>query len=466
VLKILFMTHEIAPFTSVGVMGGVVTALTRALKRVGHEVRIVTPRYGEIRERKQGLRDVSRLRNLNISIGTELIPATVKSGFVPRSKVQVYFVEGTIPFPETPFESLSDEVELRNQLFFVHTALQLTAQLQWIPDVIYCCDWKTAVAPSILKRDPIYHDILARSRTAFHGFSSLPDRAIPSSLIPQSLKSVLPKQEEGVSLRKLGMATADYVIAADSDAQVGTHGFQIEALCRQRTAWDPSTDPHLSQNYDSGDSTHGKAANKSALQKRLGLEGTDHSPLVALWGRGHQADSAAALEFIESVLSDVPLQLVAIGPEGSDVHRFGCQWEKKYQGRVASLESPLESDLRLVEAGADICLLPVHHHENGRQSLTSLLYGTIPILPRHESGGESVIPFDNETGQGNAFIFDSSDSQGAAMALRNAAETFGKDATWKELRRRGMDRDYCWEQAARSLARLLQSEGEAGVSSG
>ncbi len=465
VLKILFLSSEVTPFSRTGVWADVSALLPRALKRIGHEVRVVTPRYSQIRDRKYGLRDISRLRDLEITVGSDRYPYAVKSGFIPHSKVQIYFIDNPQLFGREPAEVAADSTDenLAPHLsfaFFVHCSLQLAQLLNWIPDIIYCCDWPTALAPHLLRHDPAYADDFLGSRTLLHQFKGLVEPPLQPSTYDRITQGAVGTTPLPASILEIGVAAADLVLT-NSEAGIGlAEGSYsllscelFEQLCLlESKQWDPRTDPHIHTNYGSQNITLGKAANKAALQRHLGLPETPEMPLVAMWGRCQSERHIDFFEQLDRELPNLPLQLVAVaGDSDPDGAAFVRRWVGKYREKVASADGTGEVQLRLIEAGADMALLPTSHPADNFHTVNSLLYGTVPVVSNEGDGAFAVDEFDGISGSGNGFHFLPGESEGMVCALKKAVEVFRDKSAWEDLRRRGMDMDDCWERAARRL---------------
>lgn len=455
-LKILFITQEVTPFSRQGVPGDLSAALTRALKRTGQEVRVVTPRYKSIRERKYGIRDVTRLNNVRFEFDGGLHPTPVRSGFVPRSKVQVYFLENERFFPYDAAETMTAGKELDSALFLSDASLQLIRHLNWSPDVIYCCGPKAAATPVLLKHHPRYRSGEIQARTLLHSFP-LQDNYL---LDRRALKLLgVEKRSRGSEeqyLLELAVASADLVITSNSDSVGTIAGIGMERLCLSDD--DPASLPGARSVAEShaDQLIRMKAARKSAVQSRFGLSSAADQPLVTVWNRGGCPEEAGRLEQLGAVIPDLPMQLLAVSGANSSVQTLTSGWAAAYRGQVASVERVSEADAKLIEAGSDITLFLAESSDRLARSISSLALGAIPVAPRNARGCEPIEEFNSDTGRGNGFAFDPEDHQTVVEALRRALETFRDGETWNELRRRGMDRDYCWENAARSLTRSLE----------
>ena len=155
-LKILMVFSEVAPFSKTGGLADVGGALPKFLKEMDHDVRIITPQYLAINERKYILRDVIRLQNIEVPIGKKSVKINVKSAFLPNSKVQVYFINHKSLFFRSGLyvdpKSGNDYPDNDKRFaVFSRGVLETLNKLQWQPDIIHCNDWQTALIPSYLK---------------------------------------------------------------------------------------------------------------------------------------------------------------------------------------------------------------------------------------------------------------------------------------------------------------------------
>lgn len=454
-LKILFITHEVTSFSCHGMAGDIAESLTRALKKNGHEVRIVTPRYRCIRERKHGLRDVARLREMSITFGGQVYPASVKSGFVPHSKVQVYFVENDDLFPESPSNDCISEESLLCSLFLSHAALQLIAHLNWIPDVIYCCGWRTAATPYLLKYNPKYITGNHPVKSLMHFCARTGDHILTLADFERYDLQLPPSTVTLPTLRQLGLQSADSVIQSEEE-NLGLAGALMKSLCLTDPGWDPRTDPKLSVNYGSEDILQGKAANKTAVQGKYGLDTAADALLIALWGDAVQDESAVMMRHFSEAFPDLNLQFVEVNGSGHPSHTSNICFDESSDRRVSVVRGVAEGDLRMIEAGSDFALHAVNSSVPDFRPLSSLLYGAAPIISKSASQTASTEVIDILTSRGTGFGYESGNSTSLSEALRVASETYRNRETWNELMRLGMERDYYWEQAARHIMLNIQ----------
>ncbi|CUS80652.1 Starch synthase catalytic domain-containing protein [Candidatus Kryptonium thompsonii] len=157
-LNILFLSSEVVPFAKTGGLADVSFALPQAIKELGHEIRVMMPKYGFISERKFGIHEIVRLREIDIPVGDKLQRGSAKASFIvgQKVKVQVYFLENEFYYNRDGLyvdsktkKDYSDNDE--RFIFFCKGVLESLKKLGWRPDIIHCNDWQTALVPVYLK---------------------------------------------------------------------------------------------------------------------------------------------------------------------------------------------------------------------------------------------------------------------------------------------------------------------------
>ena len=170
-LKILYVSSEIDPFLSSSEVSEYVRALPQSMQEKGMEIRILVPRFGIINERKNRLHEVVRLSGINISVGEEEKPLTIKVASIPNAKLQVYFIDNEDYFHrKSVFTDKNKKFYEDNDeraIFFCKGVIETVKKLGWAPDIVHCNDWITSFIPMYLKttykNDPIFKD----SKTVF-----------------------------------------------------------------------------------------------------------------------------------------------------------------------------------------------------------------------------------------------------------------------------------------------------------
>jgi starch synthase len=245
-----------------------------------------------------------------------------------------------------------------------------------------------------------------------------------------------------------------------AEIQTEAQGCGLDGLLRHRrealsgilngideAVWDPASDPLIAERYDAN-SLDAKRANKAALQQRMGLRVDAELPLLGMVGRlTHQKGIDLVLAGAEDLLR-LPAQLVVLG-KGDRVHEHSLKaLAARYPGQVAVAAGFNEDLAHLIEAGADVFLMPSRFEPCGLNQMYSQRYGTPPVV--HATGGLSDTVVDGETG----FTFDRPERSALLSALRRALAARGDARRWRAIQRAGMARDFSWTEPARRYADL------------
>jgi starch synthase len=336
--------------------------------------------------------------------------------------------------------------------------------LSWRPDVVHCNDWPSALAPLYLEREA---DAAASLLTVHNlAFQGLFEPAVLAGLeLPPSDFSLQKLEFYGrLSFLKGGLACADAVttVSPTYAAQIQTEaqGCGLDGLLRERRAdlsgilngidtaiWDPAGDPLIAANYDAT-ALDAKRANKAALQRRMELREDAHVPLLGMVGRlTHQKGIDLVLAAAQD-LAGLPAQLVILG-KGERAHEHAlAAFAARHPGKVAVATGFNEELAHLIEAGADLFLMPSRFEPCGLNQMYSQRYGTPPVA--HATGGLADTIVDGETG----FLFDRPERGALVEAVRRALAVRREPRRWRAVQRAGMARDFSWAEPARRYADL------------
>jgi starch synthase len=482
-LKILLVYSEIAPFSKTGGLGDVGGALPKALKDMGHDIRIITPQYQCINERKYILRDVIRLQNIDVDLGDERFQIHVKSAFLPDTKVQVYFIDhkpsffrkGLYTDPKTGKDYPDN---CRRFAIFSKGVLETLHRLHWQPDVIHCNDWQTALIPHFLKA--IYRDnpFFSQTSTLFTvhnfafqgGFDSKCSSFLKLKAQPQNLDDPL-SPDGWVNFLKMGIVHADLLNTVSEKHAVEVQsspefGFGLEKLLRSRKkqffgivngidyhVWNPETDPLIPVHYDIPH-LNAKEENKKALFEKFGLTCDLGVPVIAMVSR---LTEQKGVDLVRNAFADImalDTAFVVLGQGEAPFEQFFKKMTGKYAGRVGvsfAFDDPLA---HLIIAGADIFLMPSRFEPCGLTQLYSLKYGTVPVVCPVGGLYDTVESYKPKTEKGTGFVVASPDSKALIQTMKLAVKTYKDHKTWSRIQKNGMKKDFSWEVSAKKYVQL------------
>ncbi|PWH19810.1 MAG: glycogen synthase GlgA [Ardenticatenia bacterium] len=488
-LKILLLAAEVVPFVKTGGLADVTGSLPPAVRALGHDIRVVMPRYSRIDPRRFNLTLLPTTFAVPIDNRTEL-------GQLHESRlahdVPIYFVENARYFDREGLYMYPDDAE--RFIFFCRGALEGVRQLGWQPDVIHCHDWQTALVPNWLKTTYAQDPFFARTASvytihslAFRGVFGR--RVLEIAGIAEYEFTASPdgtRDGQVVDFMARGITYADVIntVSPTYAREILTPEFgeSLDGLLRQRQDrlfgilngldvedYNPATDPHIARHY-TAETLEQRAENKAALQRYAGLEVVPDVPLLGAISRltddkGFDLIQAA----LEPMLQHLPIQFVLMGTGEERYHRFFLDLAQRHPGRVAvflTFNTPLA---RRIYAGTDIFLMPSRFEPCGLGQMIAMRYGSVPLVRAVGGLVDTVQDYDPATQTGTGFLFRAYDAWAFYAAVVRAVETYRYADVWRRLQQRGMQQDFSWQASARAyvdlyrLARALRAQTEGMV---
>ncbi len=484
-LNVLFVSSEVEPFSKTGGLADVSSALPKAIKDLGHEIRIITPRYRFIGERKFKLHDIIRLREIPIQVGSATVIGHIKSSFITnlKEKVQVYFLDNQEYFGRDGiYQSPSTKKDYKDNderfIFFARGVLETLKQLGWAPDIIHCNDWQSALIPvylkTLYKNDPFFKS----TKTVFTIHNMAYQGVFPYESF---LKTNLPKElfsPEGVeaygnfNFLKAGIVFSDVITTVSekyaeeicSNDEIGAglsgllnsrkkdlHGI-VNGIDIQQ--WDPSTDNYIFRKYDCK-TIEAKFDNKKALILKLGFENSTDLPLIGSIGR---MVAMKGFDLLASTLEDIlklDVLVVMLSSGDKELEKKFELIQKKHPKQFHLILGYDEEMAHLIEAGCDIFLMPSKFEPCGLNQMYSMRYGTVPIV--HATGGlDDTIEDYQGNGKGTGFKFYKYDSKELLKTIQRALKVYQQPEEWKKIMRNGMQQDFSWQNSARKYLNLYK----------
>ncbi|GAB4368785.1 MAG: glycogen synthase GlgA [Calditrichia bacterium] len=484
-LKICYVASEVVPFAKTGGLADVAGALPVAVKELDQDIRVMMPKYKSINERKFVLREVIRLKEVPVEMGGQLLMATGKTAFLPDSKVHVYFLYTPNYFDQKDLYVDSEtgkDFEDNAERFasFSKAVLETLKLLYWQPDIIHCNDWQTALIPFYLKTlhkdDEFFRNtrtVLTIHNLAYQGNFPL-EKAQKVDIPPEYIAPGKELEFYGkLNFLKGGILFADVIntvskkyaeeIVSDPEYSCGfdkileTRKADLHGILNgaDYTNWNPETDNLITANYSKNE-LEKKVLNKKQLCKVNRLEFSEETPLIGMISRlADQKGFDLIAQAAEELLS-LDLQLVILGTGDPRYHKLLEQLAKKFPKKLA-INLRFDNKLaHLIEAGADMFLMPSKYEPCGLNQIYSLKYGTVPIV--RETGGlaDTVQNFDPKTGKGNGFTFKEYKVEAMIDAIKRALEVFQDKKTWRHLQETGMDADFSWQRSALEYIELYK----------
>ncbi len=459
----LFATPECAPLVKTGGLGDVSAALPAALRVLGLDARILLPGYPPVLGAIAGACEAGRFTCCGH--GVRLLEAHLANG-VPLivADAPPLFSRSGGPYQDANGEDWRDNAARFGVLSRLAAALgSAQSPLAWRPDVVHCNDWPTALAPVFLRHARGRHaaTLVTIHNLAFQGIFPYSD--LDRLELPEASRGIEGVEFYGqASFLKGGLMCADAINTVSPtyarEIQTEDLGFGLGGVLRDRardlygvlngvdtSLWDPRSDPWIASRYGP-DTLEAKLANKRAFKERMGLAGGDDVPLLATVGRlTHQKGIDVLVEAIPRIVG-LPAQVAVVGTGDRALAQSLHAAHARHPDRVALFVGFDEGLAHLLEAGADMFLMPSRFEPCGMNQMYSQRYGTPPIA--HGTGGLVDTIADGETG----FLMHELGAGALVKAVERAVAAYRDREAWRALQRNGMARDFGWGPAAKAYA--------------
>lgn len=488
-LKILFVSAEVAPFSSVGGLSQVSYFLPRALLKMGLDIRIFTPKYGTIDETKfptkmlvNGLK-VPTGEGKESHLPKELICNVKVFGEQKKTEPTVYLLENMEYFEKRANVYGYSDDHIRFGLLS-RGALEFIKEEYFVPDLIHANDWHTAYLVNYLcetYQNDFRFKKIATLLSIHNLYQGNFDFAHASDLDFDDGKGSLAAFFSDRFLKqnplKRGIICADLVNTVSEtysreiltpDYGGGLHNLFKELRGKlfgvlnglDYTEFNPQTDKIIKKNYSAGNLSV-REENKKDLQKEFGLNVDPQVPILAIEGRlNDQKGLDLVIETLEFILDEFPAQFIALGGGDEKYKVFFAKLEKKYPGRVGTHLMPNFSLPRKIFAGADIILLPSRYEPGGIVAVEAMRYGCVPLVRATGGLADSVVDFDPLKNGGTGFSFKNFSAMSFLVAVVRALEAYKNQHNWQGIVKRAMQQDFSWDMAAKKYLDLYDRASE------
>ncbi len=472
-LRILFLCAEAVPFAKVGGLADVAGALPKALHALGHDVRLMIPRYGTISSEDFELRQIGDPFRVPVGAGKEFVHLI---GTITEAGVPVYLLWNEHYFTSRE-KVYGFEDDAQRFALFGRGALGAVELLNWTPDIIHANDWHTAVVPTWLDvsgwRDPLFRDIATLFTIHNLAYQGITGRLILRFAQMEDVAHLSVEQPGVVNWMAQGIAHSDLVNTVSEryarEILSPEMGMGLDPLLMERKGrlygvlngldydlWNPVTDPYIPHNFGISNLDR-RAANKTALQQQARLPVRSDVPLVGMVTR---LDHVKGMDFMEPVLTwllgDKDAQFVLLGTGDPRYHDLFRSIQERYPSQARAFLKFDEVLARRIYASADMFLMPSLVEPCGLGQMIAMRYGSVPVV--REAGGlaDTVIDHTAEEGDGTGFVFQENSPEAFKDALRRALDAHQDRGTWRALQMRGMASDFSWTASAEEYVDLYR----------
>lgn len=485
-LNVMFVSPEAVPFAKTGGLADVAGALPIALSKLGMRVCLLMPLYGMIRQANVQL--TKALSDLEVHFDFYTLRFDVYSAEIEG--VTFYFVERDELFDRrqlygTPKGDYFDNLE--RYTFLAKTVKPICQALNLQPDILHCHDWQSGLVPVYLREAWGREEVFAKTASVFTihnlAYQGLFAKEkyylldLDTSLFTMTGLEFYDK----INLLKGGIVWSDAVTTVSrqysQEIQTAEFGCGLEGVLQDRadvltgivngidySIWNPVTDGLIAAPFSVTDLT-GKEKNKQALMAEYKLDPKlKDAPLLGMVSR--LADQKG-FDLLAAILPDLMaenLTLVILGTGEEKYHTLLSETAKKYPGRLGVKIAFDNKIAHLIEAGADMFLMPSYYEPCGLNQIYSLKYGTIPVV--RATGGlvDTIEPVDAAQKSGTGFLFEEYTPAAFLACIREAGQAYKNKALWKQIMANAMNRDFSWEASAKAYEVLYrQTLGRVGA---
>ncbi|WP_457565933.1 glycogen synthase GlgA [Caldithrix abyssi] len=480
-MRICLVSAEIAPFAKMGGLGDVSAALGKYLAKNGHDVRLVMPFYDTIDAPELNIRPVARARRILLKMGDKTYELDFFKTQLPGANADVYLV-GCPPLYERGAVYTTDGDEHLRFAVLTRAAIELCKRLNWAPDIFHANDWHTALLPIYIKTIYGYDKIFQKSKTVLTlhniGYQGIFPAETVNDLSLSAFYFWFDSQDlyrGKVNFLKNGIRHAHKITTVSPtyarEIQTETYGAGLEKLLRQRAndllgilngvdyqEWNPETDVFIPFHY-SIKNLSGKKKNKEALLKKAGLSTRWlQQPMVSMISRlVEQKGIDLLMGAMEGLLRRFEFSLVVLGSGAIRYEQFFFSLQERFPERVKFFRGYDYALSHLIEAGADIFLMPSLYEPCGLNQIYSLKYGTVPVVRKTGGLADTVTLYDWQKQTGDGFVFEHYNTESFTWAVEYALTTFEHKTAWRKIMINGMKKDFSWEKQIKEYEKLYEN---------
>lgn len=471
-LKVLIVSSEVSPYAKSGGLGDVAGSLPKALKAAGVDVKVVFPKYKNIKEKYTS--EAEYVDSLTVNLGWRKQLTKV---YKIKSDVDIYMLGNDYYFERDGYYGYGDDNE--RFAFFSKAVIEFLDVIDFIPDIVHCNDWQSGPVCVYLK--DIYKKIVS--------FSKIKTLFTVHNLQYQGIfgKETLGMMDlnDGyftndklefngmVSFMKAGLLYSDAINTVSKtysyEIQRGEYGYGLDGVlrCRNNVLYgivngidyeenNPATSKKIYANF-SADDLSGKKENKRRLQEELGLPQKDVPMLSVISRLADQKGINLIIEAMYDLVGRDDIQVVILGTGDGRYEHLFKELAYRYPDKVSANIMFDDTLAQRIYAGSDIFLMPSLFEPCGLGQLFAMSYGTVPIA--RTTGGlvDTVKHFNWDTEEGNGFLFQDYLSSGLLWAIHEALNVYyNPDGKWEKVVKNAINTRFSWDDSAQEYIKIYQ----------
>lgn len=465
-MNILYIASEAVPFLKTGGLGDVAYALPKALGKVGIDCRVLMPKAFELSPELKAQEQL--LYEGQVQVGWRNQYFGISE--LKHQGVHYYFIDNEDYFKRSQIYGYDDDGERFS--FFSRAAIEAILRIDFKPDVIHVNDWHTAAIPMLIK----YHYADSPKLSGAKLVLSIHNLKYQGIFEPYFLGEFLNlpmtpfwdgsvEFDGKVNLLKSGIVYADQVLTVSrtysDEILYPFYGEGLDEVLRNYSGklrgitngidydlYNPMKDPYIHQPYDSR-TLESKIENKLAFQKEIGLKVSKDMLMIGIISRLVDMKGLDLIEHVIHEIFELNIQMVVLGKGDTHFENMFKYYAQRFPDRMrvfVEFNTPLA---QRIYAGSDLFLMPSKIEPCGLGQIIALRYGTLPLV--RETGGlrDTVIPYNEYTGDGNGFGFEHYNAHEMLFTLQKASELYQDKEKWHALMRHAMASDNSWEKSSK-----------------
>ena len=475
-MNIVFAASEVAPFAKTGGLADVASALPKALKKRGENIKVIMPRYYQI--------NPANLEKFPFNIGVPMgkigtLWAGVYKTYLPNSNVEIYFIDYEEFFgrsglyaDESGYSYLDND---KRFIFFTTAVFELALAMKWNVDIFHFNDWHTAAGSALLKYR--YNWLFPKSKSVLtiHNLEHqgiFNKNAFEYLMIDWSHFNMFEFESlGGCNLLKGGIAAVDMITTVSptyaKEIQTPEFGFGLNEHIKAHSnklvgilngvdydEWNPKTDKLIPFNYDI-ENIEIKTKNKLALQEKMGLEKNEKKCLIGLVSRFARQKGIELIASSMEGLLHLNADFVFLGSGEKWAEGFFSDVSAKYPNFRVYVGYNNEL-AHLIEAGSDLFLMPSLFEPCGLNQIYSLRYGTPPIVRAVGGLDDTIENYNPSTKEGDGFKFWEASKDAFYNTVKWAVDTYYLDEGYKIIQKRGMQKRFSWDKSAKEYEKVYK----------
>lgn len=481
-MKIAFAASEVFPFAKTGGLGDVAGTLPIELSKLGNEVKVFLPKYNTITETEHKLQYQPDIGEIPIRISDRVYSVRVYSSKLLNSNVTVFFIDCPHYFCRYEIYT-NDGDEDERFILFSKSVIEILQRIRWAPDVIHCNDWQTGLLPLLLKENYGWDRMFNNTATVFtiHNIA-YQGRFAKDAFYKAEIKhdhyqpGGIGEFEGDVNFLKTAILTSDVINTVSEtyarELLTSEFGEGMQSFLAERhndfygilngvdyNIWNPETDFYIPHRYSAATLSE-KIKNKKVLLRRLNFSFSKDVPLIGIISRLVEQKGFDLFGYGINLLMELKARWVILGNGQQKYEDLFQTMAKRYPQKVSVYLGFYDELSHLIEAGADIFLMPSRYEPCGLNQIYSLKYGTVPVVRKTGGLADTVQDWDEflangeETGSG--FSFQDYTAHALVHSIQRAINNFHNKPVWHKIQLNGMNKDFSWKKSAEKYIALYE----------